>query len=113
MKDRRLIKKIIVTVIIVAIVVFVGIQLIPVKRTNPPVTMDVDADGFNDVIMGDRGGTSGFIWAYDNNSNQLWNFSIPSSIAPQDHIFSLSVEDVNDDGYQEVIRRSSIHTYYI
>ncbi len=49
MKDRELIKKIIAAVIIAGIVIFAGIQLIPVKRTNPPVTMDVDA---NDEVKG-------------------------------------------------------------
>ncbi len=51
MIDRKLIKKIVAAVIIGGILIFAGIQFIPVERTNPPVTKDLDANDDTKAIL--------------------------------------------------------------
>ena len=68
--------------------------------------MDLDDDGWEDDIVGgdsgsESGSAPGWIFAFDNNSAQLWNITLPDS-SGEDNIFSLVVEDINDDGIEEI-----------
>ncbi|MFH1585407.1 MAG: LamG-like jellyroll fold domain-containing protein, partial [archaeon] len=61
---------------------------------------DLDGDGWkDDIVVGDRGSSSGpgYIWTFNNDSNLLWNFSIPSNVPDDNEIFSLLVGDIWDD----------------
>ncbi len=51
MIDRKLVKKIVAAGIIGGILIFTGIQFIPVERTNPPVTKDIDANDDTKAIL--------------------------------------------------------------
>lgn len=70
--------------LVVLIIVLVGIQFIPVERTNPPISMDIDApDNIASILR-----TS----CYDCHSNET-NWPIYSYIAP---VSFLVVSDVNE-----------------
>jgi hypothetical protein len=66
------------------ILVLIGIQFIPVERTNPPVQSDIDAPENVKAILKKA--------CYDCHSNET-NWAWYTKIAP---ISFLSVEDVND-----------------
>ena len=77
---ENLMKKIIVALV----VILIGIQFIPVERTNPPISMDIDApDNIASILR-----TS----CYDCHSNET-NWPIYSYIAP---VSFLVVSDVNE-----------------
>jgi len=70
--------------LVVLIIVLVGIQFIPVERTNPPISMDIDApDNIASILR-----TS----CYDCHSNET-SWPIYSYIAP---VSFLVVSDVNE-----------------
>jgi hypothetical protein len=66
------------------VVVIIGIQFIPVERTNPPVTSDIDAPANIKAILKKA--------CYDCHSNET-NWPWYSKVAP---ISFLTVSDVND-----------------
>ena len=71
-------------IIITLVVILIGIQFIPVERTNPPISMDIDApDNIASILR-----TS----CYDCHSNET-NWPIYSYIAP---VSFLVVSDVNE-----------------
>ncbi len=102
MKDRNLIKKIIVAAMIGGIVLVAGLQLVPVKRTNPPVTMDVDADDVTKALLRRS--------CYDCHSNEtVWpwySYIAPMSWLVVDDVntargrFNFSEWDTDDQDYQ-------------
>jgi len=71
---------------------------------------DLDNDGYeDDLVIGDIGTNTlgpGYIFGFDNSSNQLWNFSIPTDTVSEDFIYSISVGDINNDGEKEIIASS-------
>ena len=80
---------------------------IPIGSFGEIAAIDMDNDGWqDDFVVGDWGTINqgpGYIWAFDNDTTYLWNFTIPSSLADEDSIWSISIRDVNDDGDDEII----------
>ncbi|USN45872.1 MAG: right-handed parallel beta-helix repeat-containing protein [Candidatus Woesearchaeota archaeon] len=66
---------------------------------------DLDLDGVADeIIVADSGNsaTDARIWAFDNGSTKLWNYTV-SHIGDYDYMNALRVGDINDDGLPEII----------
>lgn len=70
--------------LIALVVLFVGIQFIPVERTNPPVTSEVNASADVKAILKKA--------CYDCHSNET-NWAWYTKVAPSSF---LAVKDVND-----------------
>jgi len=79
----------------------------PVGSIYEIVITDLDGDCYVDDIVAANGGHGSSlglgIMAIDNNSNLLWNYSTGSNPDDQDRIFSLAVNDIDDDGEEEII----------
>jgi len=82
-------------------------QTEPVGFLNDIAVADLDLDGYeDDIVVGDGGGYSpatAYIWAFDNDSTQLWNYTFPGQADGYNFIYSISVGDVNNDGEIEII----------
>jgi len=80
-----------------------------ISKTNITVSdiyetqaLDIDDDGFvDDYVVADQGPNTGMIWAFDNNSNQVWNYTVPST--NDNALWSMSIGDINDDGLEDIV----------
>jgi hypothetical protein len=82
----------------------VGTNTVPFYDSYELKVIDLDDDGWeDDYVAADAGtaGSGGYIWGFDNNSVQLWNYSAESS--GTNYIYSMSLDDINDDGFKEII----------
>ncbi|HDK42557.1 MAG TPA: hypothetical protein ENG87_04205, partial [Candidatus Pacearchaeota archaeon] len=72
---------------------------LPSRNIYELATTDLDDDGLeDDILAGDRGN---YVWAFDNNSNQLWNFTFSGDGLSS--IYSMAIGDIDDDGNKEVV----------
>jgi hypothetical protein len=64
--------------------------------------LDLDEDGWEDDFVitdsGSYGGNNAYIWAFDNDSNHIWNFSFTKAVNGYNLMYSVYAGDIDDDG---------------
>jgi len=79
--------------------------------------LDLDRDGFrDDIILGDSGLATdeyGYLRAYDNDSNSVWNVQLVRDSNGIIHTYSLTSEDLNDDGVEDILGSSDQQFYVL
>jgi len=74
---------------------------LPESYMTELITFDVDDDGVDDIIATDRGSGNTRIWAFDNDTQPLWNYSITGD--GTQNIANMMVSDLNIDGNYEIV----------
>ena len=78
----------------------------PVGGIYEIITMDIDEDGWeDDIVIGDIGTWNagpGKVWALDNDSNELWSYTLPNA-GSHDYIYSIIAKDVDDKQNKEIL----------
>lgn len=77
----------------------------------PPVLVDINGDGYKEVIFATKGHwmSGGYVYCLNHEGNKLWS---PQSFEDTSFRNSLAVSDIDDDGNKEIIALSEEGTVF-